>query len=215
MIGKPYSPASERNREPILAFLRAWFADRRRVLEIGSGTGQHAVHFATAMPHLVWQCSDRAENLSGIRSWLDETALPNTPSPLELDVTGDWPSERYDAIFSANTLHIMAWPEVEQFFARLPAVTTEDACMAIYGPFNVDGRFTSDSNASFDRDLKMRGAHMGIRDTAAVDALAAASGFDLLEDVAMPANNQLRLWKRRRASSLDAAFLFTAIPPAG
>ena len=199
MSDKPYSPASERNREPILAVLPRWFADRQRVLEIGSGTGQHAVHFATAMPHLVWQSSDRAENLPGIRSWLDEAALPNTPSPLELDVTGDWPSDRYDAIFSANTLHIMSWPEVEHLFSKLPAVTTADACLAIYGPFNVGGHFTSDSNASFDRDLKMRGAHMGIRDAAAVDALAATAGFDLVEDVALPANNRLRYWKRRRA----------------
>jgi cyclopropane fatty-acyl-phospholipid synthase-like methyltransferase len=199
MTDKPYSPASERNREPILAVLRRWFADRQRVLEIGSGTGQHAVHFATAMPHLVWQSSDRAENLPGIRNWLDEAALPNTPSPLEFDVTGDWPSDRYDAIFSANTLHIMSWPEVEQLFAKLPAVTTADACLAIYGPFNIEGQFTSDSNASFDRDLKMRGVHMGIRDVAAVDALAAAAGFNLVEDIAMPANNRLRYWKRRRA----------------
>jgi cyclopropane fatty-acyl-phospholipid synthase-like methyltransferase len=199
MSDKPYSPASERNREPILAVLRRWFADRQRVLEIGSGTGQHAVHFATAMPHLVWQSSDRAENLPGIRNWLDEAALPNTPSPLEFDVTGDWPSDRYDAIFSANTLHIMSWPEVEQLFAKLPAVTTADACLAIYGPFNIEGQFTSDSNASFDRDLKMRGVHMGIRDVAAVDALAAAAGFNLVEDIAMPANNRLRYWKRRRA----------------
>lgn len=199
MIEKPYSPASERNREPILAQLCEWLADRRHVLEIGSGTGQHAVHFAQAMPHLIWQCSDRADNLAGIRLWLDEARLENTPAPLQLDVAGDWPQWRYDAVFSANTLHIMAWHEVEQMFAMLPHITTDDACVAIYGPFNIDGQFTSDSNAAFDRDLKMRGAHMGIRDTAAVDALASAAGFELAEDVAMPANNRLRLWRRRGA----------------
>lgn len=199
MTPKPYSAASERNREPILAVLREWFADRREVLEIGSGTGQHAVHFAVAMPHLIWQCSDRAENLPGIRLWLDEAKLPNTPTPLELDVMDAWPSRRYDAIFSANTLHIMAWQEVEQLFFALAGVTANDARIAIYGPFNSDGRFSSESNAAFDRDLKMRGAHMGIRDTSAVDALATAAGFDLMEDVAMPANNRLRLWRRRKA----------------
>jgi Protein of unknown function (DUF938) len=198
MSGKPFSPAGERNREPILTVLREWFADRARVLEIGSGTGQHAVHFAAAMPQLLWQCSDRAEYLSGIRLWLDEAALPNTPPPLQLDVMGDWPTERYDALFSANTLHIMAWHEVEQMFAQLPGMTTNDAYVAIYGPFNIHGRFTSESNASFDRDLKMRGAHMGIRDAADVDALASKAGFDLADDVAMPANNRLRLWKRRQ-----------------
>jgi cyclopropane fatty-acyl-phospholipid synthase-like methyltransferase len=198
LINKPYSAASERNREPILAVLREWFADRRHVLEIGSGTGQHAVHFAAAMPQLTWQSSDRAENLPGIRSWLDEARLSNTPAPLELDVTRAWPQWRYDAIFSANTLHIMAWHEVEQLFDRLPGITTDDACVAIYGPFNSDGRFTSESNAAFDRELKLRAPHMGIRDTADVDALASAAGFALAEDVAMPANNRLRLWHRRK-----------------
>jgi cyclopropane fatty-acyl-phospholipid synthase-like methyltransferase len=199
MTARPFSPASERNREPILAILRTWFADQRQVLEIGSGTGQHAVHFAAAMPHLTWQCSDRAEHLPGMREWLDKAALPNTPPPLELDVTGTWPAQRFDAIFSANTLHIMAWPEVQRLFAALPDATTADARVAIYGPFNSDGRFTSDSNAAFDRDLKMRGAHMGIRDAAAVDALAANAGFELTDDLAMPANNRLRLWQRRQA----------------
>jgi cyclopropane fatty-acyl-phospholipid synthase-like methyltransferase len=198
---KPFSPASERNREPILTVLREWFADRRHVLEIGSGTGQHAVHFAEAMPHLIWQSSDRAENLPGIRQWLHDAGLPNTPAPLELDVAASWPPWHYDAVFSANTLHIMAWHEVEQMFAALPGITSDDACVAIYGPFNRDGRFTSDSNAAFDRDLKMRGAHMGIRDTAAVDALASAAGFELAEDVAMPANNRLRLWRRRHTDA--------------
>lgn len=198
MIEKPYSPASERNREPILAVLREWFADRRQVLEVGSGTGQHAVYAAQAMPQLTWQSSDRAENLPGIRLWLDEAGLPNTPAPLELDVMGAWPSRRYDAVFSANTLHIMAWQEVEALFDALPGATTADARVAIYGPFNRDGQFTSESNAAFDRDLKRRGAHMGIRDSAEVDALATAAGFDLADDVAMPANNRLRLWQRRR-----------------
>jgi cyclopropane fatty-acyl-phospholipid synthase-like methyltransferase len=198
MQGKPFSAASDRNREPILTILRAWFADRRRVLEIGSGTGQHAVHFAAAMPQLLWQCSDRAENLTGLRLWLDDAAMPNTPPPLELDVKGLWPTTRYDAVFSANTLHIMSWNEVEQMFAKLPAVTTDNACIAIYGPFNIDGRFTSESNAAFDRDLKMRDTHMGIRDVADVDALASQAGFDLGDDVVMPANNRLRLWTRRR-----------------
>ena len=197
MTEKPFSPACERNREPILAVLREFFADRARVLEVGSGTGQHAVHFAAALPHLIWQTSDRTENLPGIRAWLDEAALPNAPAPLTLDVaTGPWPRGPFDAVFSANTLHIMGWPEVETFFAALPSVTTADAKLAIYGPFNVDGRFTSDSNAAFDASLKARAPQMGIRDAAAVDALANAAGFVLHEDIAMPANNRLRLWQR-------------------
>jgi cyclopropane fatty-acyl-phospholipid synthase-like methyltransferase len=197
MIEKPFSPACERNREPILAVLRDFFADRRHVLEVGSGTGQHAAHFAAALSQLVWQTSDRAENLPDSRAWLDEAALLNTPAPITLDVaSGPWPSGPFDAVFSANTLHIMGWPEVEAFFAALPGVTTTDAKLAIYGPFNIDGRFTSDSNAAFDASLKARAPHMGIRDAAAVDALANAAGFVLHEDIAMPANNRLRLWQR-------------------
>lgn len=195
---KPFSPSCERNREPILDVLRQYFADRERALEIGSGTGQHAVHFAGALPWLIWQSSDRAENLPGIRAWLDEAALPNTPTPLELDVGGEWPGERYDAVFTANTLHIMAWPEVEQLFAQLPGVTAPDATLVVYGPFNHAGRYSSDSNAAFDQWLKARGAHMAIRDTAAVDALAAKAGFSLIDDIAMPANNRCRVWQRRR-----------------
>ncbi len=200
MIEKPYSAACERNREPILAELRGFFADRRHVLEVGSGTGQHAVHFAASLLHLCWQTSDRAENLPGVRAWLDDATLPNTPAPLTLDVaTGPWPNGPFDAVFSANTLHIMGWPDVEAFFAALSTATTRDAKLAIYGPFNIDGAFSSASNADFDASLKARVPHMGIRDGAAVDALAQAAGFALVDDVAMPANNRLRLWQRLAA----------------
>ncbi|MGH8456241.1 MAG: DUF938 domain-containing protein [Stenotrophobium sp.] len=200
MTQKPYSAASERNREPILAVLREHFADRRSVLEIGSGSGQHAVHFSQALPHLQWQTADRAENLDGIRHWLDEAALPNTPAPLVLDVNqAEWPAQRYDAVFSANTLHIMSWPEVERMFARLPEVMTADVRLAIYGPFNYGGQFTSESNAAFDQSLRLDAQQCGIRDFEAVDALAQAIGLRLLEDRAMPANNRCLVWQRASA----------------
>ena len=198
MTDKPFAPACERNRDPILSVLRAHFADRTRVLEIGSGTGQHAVHFAAALPFLVWQTSDIAEHLPGIRAWLAEAKLANTPPPIELDVAAnDWPAKRYDAIFSANTLHIMSWPEVGKFFAAIARVMTPDAKLAIYGPFNYDGQFTSASNAAFDESLKARAPHMGIRDRAAVDALARDAGFVLVDDAAMPANNRTLVWQRQ------------------
>jgi cyclopropane fatty-acyl-phospholipid synthase-like methyltransferase len=198
MDEKPFAPACERNRDAILAVLRAHFSDRSRVLEIGSGTGQHAVYFAAAMPQLVWQTSDRVENLPGILAWLAEAALPNTPPPIELDVAArNWPAARYDAIFSANTLHIMSWPEVETLFEALPSITTSDAKLAIYGPFNYGGAFTSASNAAFDESLKQRAPHMGIRDMEAVDRLARAAGFALIDDAPMPANNRTLIWQRQ------------------
>lgn len=198
-VDKPFSAACERNREPILGVLREHFADRRHVLEIGSGTGQHAVCFAAALPHLIWQSSDREENLPGIRAWLTEAGLPSTPPPIGFDVAaGPWPRQRFDAAFSANTLHIMSWSDVEALFAGLPGITTADAKLVIYGPFNYAGQFTSASNAAFDASLKRQAPHMGIRDAAAVDDLARAAGFDLLDDRAMPANNRCRVWQRAR-----------------
>jgi cyclopropane fatty-acyl-phospholipid synthase-like methyltransferase len=166
------------------------------VLEIGSGTGQHAVHFAAAMPWLSWQCSDRAENLPGIRLWLGEAGLPNTPAPIELDVGGAWPTHRFDAVFSANTLHIMGWPEVRQFFDGIDAVLDAEGVLAVYGPFNYGGEYTSDSNREFDAWLKARDPRSGIRDFEAVDALAREIGLTLMDDVAMPANNRMLVWRR-------------------
>ncbi|MGH8316501.1 MAG: DUF938 domain-containing protein [Steroidobacteraceae bacterium] len=193
---KPCSDACERNRDPILEVLRDHFADRRHVLEIGSGTGQHAVHFAAALPQLIWQTSDLAPSLPGIRLWLEEAGLPNLPQPIALDVTGPWPHVRFDAVFTANTLHIMGWPEARALFATLPRVLAADAVLAVYGPFNYDGRFTSESNASFDTWLQQRSPHSGIRDFGAVDELARAIGFALIEDRAMPANNRTLVWQR-------------------
>jgi cyclopropane fatty-acyl-phospholipid synthase-like methyltransferase len=193
---KPCAPACERNREPILEVLRDHFGDRRAVLEIGSGTGQHAIFFAAHLPHLLWQTSDRAENLPGIRAWLDEAGLPNTLPALELDVTGAWPARRYDAVFSANTLHIMPWAVVECLFSGLATVLADQARVAIYGPFNYGGRFTSESNAAFDFRLKENAPHQGIRDFEKVNGLAAMAGLELLEDRAMPSNNRCLVWRR-------------------
>jgi hypothetical protein len=205
---KPYAPACERNRGPILDVLQRSFVDRHAVLEIGSGTGQHAVHFAQAMPWLQWQASDRAEHLPGIRAWLDEAALPNTPPPVALDVaSGPWPvarfdaarfdAARFDAAFTANTLHIMGWPEVEACFAGLDRALADDAVLAAYGPFNYGGAYTSDSNRQFDAWLKARDPRSGVRDFEAVDALAHRIGLTLAEDVTMPANNRCVVWTRR------------------
>jgi trans-aconitate methyltransferase len=193
---KPFSPHCERNQGPILAALRPHFLHCRRVLEIGSGTGQHAVFFAAALPATRWQTSDVDENLPGIRLWIEEAALPNLPAPLAFDVNGPRPNARFDAAFTANTLHIMSWPEVEALFAALDEVLEPQATLAVYGPFNYDGRFTSDSNREFDAWLKTRAAHSGVRDFEAVDALAKSIGLQLVNDHAMPANNRLLVWRR-------------------
>jgi cyclopropane fatty-acyl-phospholipid synthase-like methyltransferase len=194
---KPVAPACERNQGPILEVLKQYFPDRRRVLEVGSGTGQHAVFFAPAFPNAIWQTSDVAENLPGIRMWLDEAALPNLPPPLTLDVTGVWPNTQFDAVFSANSLHIMPWTAVELFFAGVGSVLEAGGIVAVYGPFNYHGSYTSDSNRDFDGWLKQRSALSGIRDFEAVDRLANGIGCQLVEDHTMPANNRLLVWRRQ------------------
>lgn len=196
----PFSPACERNRAPILEVLRDAFADRRDVLEVGSGTGQHAVYFAAAMPWLRWQSTERRESLAGLRARLLAEGGGRLPAPLELDVgQHDWPrpraAPRWDAVFSANTLHIMSAPQVEAFFAGLGRVLQSGAKLAIYGPYTYGGAFTSDSNAAFDAMLRARDPASGLRDVAWVDQLAEGCGLRLRADHAMPANNQLRVWQ--------------------
>lgn len=197
-MNKPYSVASERNRDPILGVLRQRLRSRRHVLEVGSGTGQHAVHFARHLPHLVWQASDRAMMLPGVRLWLTEARLPNTPEPLALDVNDPWPALAVDAVYTANTLHIMSWAEVELLFARLRDVTAAAASLVIYGPFKYGGHHTSASNAAFEASLQADAPHRAIRDFEAVDALARAAGFDFVHDHAMPANNRCLVWERNQ-----------------
>lgn len=197
---KPYAPATDRNRDAVLAVLIEHFAEQHQVLEIGSGTGQHALYFARALPHLQWQCSDRSAYLSGIQQWLDEEQLANMPPAMELDVAKDWPVQQYDAVFSANTLHIMSWPEVESLFAGLGKILKPRSKLVIYGPFNYGGQFTSDSNQQFDQSLRAEDPRGGIRDFEAVDALASDIGLHLLEDRAMPANNRCLIWSRPQAN---------------
>lgn len=194
---RPWSEACERNRAPILAVLRGAFAAATQVLEIGSGTGQHAVFFAAALPHLVWQPSDRAEHLPGIAAWRDEAGLPNLRAPLALDVdAADWPVTECDALFSANTLHIMSWGSVENFFRGVERVLLPGGVLAIYGPFSYGGQHTAESNARFDASLRARDPLSGIRDFDAVCALARRHGLDFSDDHGLPANNRILTWRR-------------------
>lgn len=191
------SEACARNRGPILEVLRGVFSASTRVLEIGAGTGEHAAFFAGMLPHLVWQPSDVAANLPGIAAWRDAVALPNLCAPLELDADADeWPVAGVDAVFTANTLHIMAWATVQRMFEGIGRVLEPGGVLAVYGPFSDDGRHTAPSNARFDAFLRARDPLSGLRDWQAVDALARAQSLSLAADHAMPANNRTLVWRR-------------------
>lgn len=198
----PFSEACERNRAPILEVLRDAFRDAKQVLEIGSGTGQHALFFAAALPALQWQPTEAALNLPGLSARLELAAPPNRRAPLLLDVgQSPWPAGpsegiRWDAAFSANTLHIMSAPLVERFFTGVGTTLTPRARLAVYGPFRYAGRFTTESNARFDASLRARDPASGLRDVEWLLGLAAGAGFGLIADHAMPSNNQLLVWQR-------------------
>jgi len=194
---KPFSQACENNSAAILAVLQRLFRSPvASLLEIGSGTGQHAAYCASQLRHLQWQTSDLQGNHAGINQWIDSVEATNIARPLLLDVLQqDWGVRRYDGVFSANTLHILSWANVEALFNKLPTVLNGGAIVAIYGPFNYQGEYTSESNEQFDHWLKARSPEHGIRDSEKVDTLAQASGLTLIEDNPMPANNRLRVWR--------------------
>lgn len=195
---KPYAEACDENGPPILAVLQQRLPERGLLLEIGSGTGQHAVMFATALPRIEWQTSDCSEMHEGIQMWLDEVQLPNLRPPLALDVLSDpWPEQRYDAVYSANTAHIMPEVAVEAMFQGVSRVLKADAPFLLYGPFMYDGEHTSESNWRFDRWLRSWEKHRGIRDVSWLKEIAAPLGLALDEDIEMPANNRTLLWRKR------------------
>jgi hypothetical protein len=194
---KPFSQACENNKQPILEILLRVFSDRKQVLEVGSGTGQHAVHCAPKLSHLVWQTADLEHNHPGINAWLNDSPVENIRPPLILDADHPpWSFDPIDAVFTANTCHIMAWSSVVNLFSGLDSTMKSNAVLAIYGPFNYNGKFTSDSNARFEEWLKKKALHQGIRDFEAINVLAEKIGLTLIEDNEMPANNRLLVWKR-------------------
>lgn len=194
----PSSPACERNQAPILEVLRRWMLAPGIVLEIGSGTGQHAVYFAQHQPHVIWQPTDRAEHLPAIRTRVEQACLTNLSLPIELDVRDDpWQVHRARYAFSANTSHIMGWPEVERMFAGVEQVLEPGGYLLLYGPFNRNGTFTSESNQAFDQMLRDRDPAMGIRDDQVVMRLGSRHGLDFAADYAMPANNRMLVWAKR------------------
>jgi SAM-dependent methyltransferase len=199
-VPKPYSEACEQNKEPILEVLRRELPWPATVLEIGSGTGQHAVYFAAQLPHLTWQPSELAENIPGIDLWLAEAALGNLREPLVLDVqTFPWPIEIADAVFSANTAHIMSEAGVAAMFTGIGRVLRHGGRFCLYGPFSYDSRHTAESNASFDQWLKARDPRSGVRDVRWLDKLAREAALEPVRDYPMPVNNRTLVYERTQA----------------
>lgn len=196
---KPFAESCVENRRPLLCVLRQLLGGRERLLEIGSGTGQHAVYFAPAFPQLQWQTSDRPENHPGIRQWLQEEGAENALLPVTLDVLQqNWPVEAasMDVVFSANTAHIMGWDGVEAMFSGVAQVLQPQGLFILYGPFRYRGRYTTEGNARFDEWLRARDAQSGIRDVEKLCELAESAGMNLYRDFAMPANNRLLVWTK-------------------
>ncbi|MCP4181776.1 MAG: DUF938 domain-containing protein [Hyphomicrobiales bacterium] len=187
--------STDNNKVVICEKLIEIFSRQHRILEIGSGTGQHAVWFARHMPHLIWQTSDRHQNLEFIRQRLAVEGSDNIAQPLELDVTTNlWPDPVYDGVFAANCIHIMAWNMVVSMFDGIGQKLGKDGRVVLYGPFKYAGEFTTPSNEQFDKWLKDQNHESGIRDFEAVDGLAQDIGLRLIADHSMPANNQLIVW---------------------
>ena len=197
MADRPFAEYAARNAAPILEILRREFRNSSRVLEIGSGTGQHAVTFAAALDHLQWQTSDLDENHAGIRAWVDNAGLDNVSAPLSMDVREAPVNEKaYDAAFSSNTAHIMGIDAVEKMFSLIGKALRDGGVFCLYGPFRRDGAFNTQSNADFDANLRERDPAMGIRHIETLDNFAAAAGLKRIRLYAVPSNNNVAVWVR-------------------
>lgn len=196
---RPYADACEQNKWPILQVLKEQRSEPQTILEIASGTGQHAAFFARQMPHLTWQTSDLAHNLPGIGAWIAQADCHNLPNPIALDV-GDkqWNVGKVDSLFCANAIHIMSWQQVISLFDGIANITAPTAKLIMYGPFNYQHHYTSKSNQQFDAMLKQRDPESGIRNFEDVNQLASKAGFSLLQDYPMPANNRTLAWQKNR-----------------
>lgn len=198
MSMKPFADACERNREPILEVIQPLLSGLNTLLEIGSGTGQHAVYFSEKLPQLCWQTSDLVENHVGIELWRAESGLNNILPPIALDVLSDpWPNQLFDAIYSANTAHIMPWRAVEKMFIEGSKKLVKNGLFILYGPFNYNGDFTSDSNKQFEVWLKSVSPERGIRDFEALRDLAQTNALSFIKDYPMPANNRILVWQKK------------------
>ena len=194
---KPYSESCVQNCDPILEAIHPLLSKHKAVLEIGSGTGQHAVYFGEAIPHLQWHTSDQIIYHAGIQLWLDDAQLANVHAPLKLDVLQpEWPKVEVDAVFTANTFHIMSMDMVAACIAGVGKLLQSGGLFMVYGPFNYSGQYTSESNANFDQWLALQNPESAIRDFEWVDQLAQQAGIVLQDDIMMPANNRMLCWRK-------------------
>ncbi len=195
---KPYSAAAERNKTPILEVLKLYITeDNKRLLEVGTGTGQHAVSLAPHFPHLQWVATDRSSYLPGIKQWIEEAKVPNVKGPYEFEVgKSEFPRPAFDLVFTANTFHIMSWKECKTLMKLLGQHLSEGAAVFIYGPFNYHGAYTSKSNEDFDAGLRQHDPASGIRAFEDVTNNMTKNGFLLSGDHEMPANNRLLVFTR-------------------
>lgn len=193
-----HAPATLRNREPILAVLRSVLPERGRVLEIASGSGEHAVYFAEALAPLIWQPSDPdPANRGSIAAWTAATGIQSVCPPLDLDVTADsWPLPQADAIVCVNMVHIAPWSATIGLFAGAARLLSAGAPLYLYGPFRRNGKHTADSNAAFDAQLRAENAEWGVRELSEVADLAREHGFSEPDVIAMPANNLSLIFRR-------------------
>ena len=197
----PFASAADENKQVILEALRPYLLGD--LLEIGSGTGQHAVHFCRELPRLRWQPSDLEHCLAGIRARIAASGLENLAPPLPLDVLGNWPERSYDTVYSANTFHIISEQAVAACIEGAAGCLCAGGHFAVYGPFNYGGRYTSDSNARFDAMLRASDPASGIRNFETLNALAERAGLEIEADLAMPANNRCLVWKKRTFQGAD------------
>lgn len=194
----PFSSAAERNSQPIFEQLMQRLPASCKLLEIGSGTGQHAVYFCQKLTGLIWQPTDRATNIPRLEMKVKTAGIDRILAPLQLDVMLDqWPKGPYDVAYSANTSHIMPWEAVQAMFKGLAGVLDAAACFYLYGPFNLDGEYTAESNRQFDQALRCGESSMGLRDIRDIEKLADSHQFSFKETIAMPANNFILVFKKR------------------
>lgn len=197
MLQKPFSQACDNNKSAIFEVLRDYLTAPANLLEIGSGTGQHGVFFAENLPQVQWQTSDLEDNHEGILAWISDYEGGNLCAPFALNVADEhWDIDEYNAVFTANTAHIMSWPQVESMVRGVAKCLLSSGLWIIYGPFNYGGQFTSDSNARFNDWLQTQAPYRAIRDFEALRDCALAKGLELIEDRAMPANNRCLVFRK-------------------